>query len=50
MSKQIKRKSIILGLTTMLLFGGLGVWSTQKMISPNGDLVTNETSKGVTVK
>ena len=50
MSKQIKRKSIILGLTTMLLFGGLGVWSTQKTMLPNGDLVTNETSKGVTVK
>ncbi len=50
MSKQIKKKSLIVGSTIMLLFLGLGVWSKSNTFLPNNGLVTEEKTKGVSVK
>lgn len=50
MSKQIKKKTLIIGSTVMLLFLGVGVWSSNITSLPNNGLVTEEKSKGVTVK
>ncbi len=50
MSKQIKKKTLIIGSTFMLLLLGVGTWSKKIINLPTSGLVTGEKSKGVEVK